>query len=203
MRGGAPALAARELDQAFERLAIYERWGACCLFMSHVAKALLLARGLNARTRLCTMRVGERGSKVYALGQVGFALPGQVAAHSVCVVEDSLLLDYATGVARRALGGEFPRFFAAPLGDGGEPGRIAATRSGDGALVRWLDCGYATDGVAQAVAGQRALVDEVVTLVLGATRVGRELYDLLPRTEQAGISRQPGGSAPPRHRAAA
>lgn len=202
-RGGALAHAVRDLDQAFERLSIYERWGACCLFMSHVAKALLLERGLKARTRLCTMRVGERGSKVFALGQVGFSQPGQVAAHSVCIVEDSLLLDYATGVARRALGGGFPRFFAAPLDGDGEPGLIAATRSGAGTLVRWLDYGYTTQGVAQELAGQRALADEVVTLVLSASRVGRELYDRLPRTEGAGVSRRPWGSEPPRRRAAA
>lgn len=178
--GGALRAPADELDRCFERLSMYPRYSTCCLFMAHVAAAALRARGLRAQARLCTMRVGERGTRVYALGQVGFADPGQLVAHAVCIVADRLLLDYGTGVACRDLDGRFPRYLAAELHDDGDPEQIAAVRTDTGALVRWMNTGYSIEGVAQAVRAQSAMVRAATQLVLGASRLERELYDRLP-----------------------
>ncbi len=95
-------------------LGIHQQYQNCCLFMSSLLCEILRARGYQARIQAC-YAVIDRSDQRFLLGYKGYAKPGQIEGHVVCIVEESYLIDFATGNVRKYFDPRFKQAFACAI----------------------------------------------------------------------------------------
>jgi hypothetical protein len=116
-------------------LYLYNFGSACFLMASLVARAAT-AYGHRARVASCYAEI-LKGDKRYLLGAEGYARPGQIDGHAVCIVDESLMIDFGLGNVRRGYRRDFPWAIACDFRrEGAVLGGI--TLAG-GEIVNWKD----------------------------------------------------------------
>ena len=82
-------------------------FGAVCFLMASLVARVATARGYRARVASCYVEIAH-GEGRFLLGGQGFAKPGQIDGHAVCIVEECMLVDFGLGNARRNYRRDFP-----------------------------------------------------------------------------------------------
>jgi hypothetical protein len=68
--------------------------------MSSLVRRVATAHGFKAKLGICHVAIGSPiGS--FLLGSPGYAAPGQIEGHAVCVIDDVVLVDFGLGNVRR------------------------------------------------------------------------------------------------------
>lgn len=75
-------------------------FGSACFLVASLARRLAELHGRQARIVSGQVEVENQG-KVFMLGGKGFAKPGQIDGHAVCVIDDALVLDFGLGNVRK------------------------------------------------------------------------------------------------------
>lgn len=110
-------------------------YGAACFLVASLVRRIALAHGHQARVASCYVEIAsDKGS--YLLGAQGYAKPGQVDGHAVCIVDEALLVDFGLGNVRRSYRRGFPWGLAC---DAGRDGAVLAGLALPGEQVRWKD----------------------------------------------------------------
>lgn len=82
-------------------------WGAACFLMSSLVKRAAEGYGLKARVHSCYAEISG-GDHRFLLGAQGYAKPGQIEGHAVCIIEEKVLVDFGLGNVRRGYRRDFP-----------------------------------------------------------------------------------------------
>jgi hypothetical protein len=82
-------------------------FGAACFLMASLVARVATAHGYRARIESCYAEIAL-GESRYLLGAEGYAKPGQIDGHAVCVLEDGMLVDFGLGNVRRGYRRDFP-----------------------------------------------------------------------------------------------
>ena len=82
-------------------------FGAACFLMASLVQRVAIGYGYRARVASCHVEI-TKGETCYRLGAEGYAKPGQIDGHAVCIVEESLLIDFGLGNVRRGYRRDFP-----------------------------------------------------------------------------------------------
>jgi hypothetical protein len=81
-------------------------FGSACFLMASLVRRLAELHGRRARVASCYVSI-QGQSHTYLLGAEGYAKPGQVDGHAVCVIEDSVLVDFGLGNVRKGYRRDF------------------------------------------------------------------------------------------------
>ncbi len=111
-------------------------FGAVCFLMASVVARVATSYGYRARVASCYVDI-RRGEGGFQLGGQGSAGPGQIDGHAVCILEESLLVDFGLGNVRRGYRRDFPWAIALPCGKDGAV--IAQVTMGGAETVTWKD----------------------------------------------------------------
>ncbi len=90
----------RQLYEDFRQLAYFDRYGSVCFAMAALTAKILRARGHATEVKACHAIFSSADEEFY-LGYKGYAEPGQVEGHVVCVVNGNIVLDFGLGNAAR------------------------------------------------------------------------------------------------------
>ncbi|MCE3260945.1 MAG: hypothetical protein K0R43_24 [Pseudoduganella sp.] len=132
-------------------------YGAVCFLMASLVKRVATAYGFKARIEICHAQVVTREFDFF-LGSPGYASPGQIEGHAVCIVDDAVLVDFALSSVRRTLRREFYWGLAAEYAPRDEViGHIALPNDG---TVTWKTDWQTPDGPAE-IAKYAELVEEL------------------------------------------
>jgi hypothetical protein len=82
-------------------------FGAVCFLMASLVARVAASHGYRARIESCYVEIAK-GESRYLLGAQGYAKPGQIDGHAVCILEDCMLVDFGLGNARRNYRSDFP-----------------------------------------------------------------------------------------------
>jgi hypothetical protein len=82
-------------------------FGSACFLMASLVARVATAYGYRAHVASCYAEIAKGNSR-YLLGAEGFAKPGQIDGHAVCILEDSLMIDFGLGNVRRGYRRDFP-----------------------------------------------------------------------------------------------
>ena len=82
-------------------------FGAACFLMASLAARVATGYGYRARVASCYAEIATGDSR-YLLGAEGLAKPGQIDGHAVCILEESVMLDFGLGNVRRGYRRDFP-----------------------------------------------------------------------------------------------
>lgn len=82
-------------------------FGAACFLMASLVARVATGYGYRARVASCNVEIAKDGGR-YLLGAQGFAKPGQIDGHAVCILEESMLIDFGLGNVRRGYRRDFP-----------------------------------------------------------------------------------------------
>ena len=95
-------------------------YGSACALMSSLVAAAAGLKGHRVRIQPCRATImDESRDATFHLGRAGIkSSPGQVDAHAVCVIDDTVLVDFGLGVARREFSPALPWAVAARMVDG-------------------------------------------------------------------------------------
>ncbi|MCG2585089.1 hypothetical protein [Massilia sp. TS11] len=106
-------LAADLYDHFYDLGWLYaDTYGSMCFLISMLAERAAQAHGHAARLLSCYVDINAAGRR-FLLGGQGFAAPGQIEGHAVCLVDEHMLLDFGLGNARRGYRRDFPWALAA------------------------------------------------------------------------------------------
>jgi hypothetical protein len=82
-------------------------FGAACFLMSSLVTRVAIGYGYRARVASCYAEIAK-GEGCYKLGAEGFAKPGQIDGHAVCILEETMMIDFGLGNVRRGYRRDFP-----------------------------------------------------------------------------------------------
>jgi hypothetical protein len=82
-------------------------FGAVCFLMASLVARVATGYGYRARVASCYVEIAK-GEGCYRLGAEGYAKPGQIDGHAVCILEESMLIDFGLGNVRRGYRRDFP-----------------------------------------------------------------------------------------------
>jgi hypothetical protein len=82
-------------------------FGAACFLMASLVKRVASAYGHEARIASCYVEIASPTSR-YMLGAEGFAQPGQIDGHAVCIVDEAMIIDFGLGNVRKGYRRDFP-----------------------------------------------------------------------------------------------
>jgi hypothetical protein len=82
-------------------------FGAVCFLMASLVKRVAIGYGHQARIASCYVEIAN-GEQRYMLGAEGFAGPGQIDGHAVCIVDEALIIDFGLGNVRKGYRRDFP-----------------------------------------------------------------------------------------------
>ncbi len=82
-------------------------FGAASFLMASLVARVATAHGYRARIESCNVEIAQ-GEGRYLLGAQGYAKPGQIDGHAVCILEECMLVDFGLGNVRRNYRRDFP-----------------------------------------------------------------------------------------------
>jgi hypothetical protein len=118
-------------------------YGAVCFLMASLVRRAAIAYGFKARVQSCHVHV-NKGGQVFVLGSPGYAAPGQIEGHAVCIVDEAVLVDFGLGGLRRNYRRDFYWGLACPLARAGAA--IGQIDLSHGETVTWKDDWQTPDG---------------------------------------------------------
>lgn len=131
-------------------------YAGVCFLMASLVRRVAEAYGFKARVEICHVEIkGPTGS--FNLGSPGFAAPGQIEGHAVCIIEDAILVDFGLGNVRRGYRRNFYWALAHPYEQNGTEMAKMTLPSGD--TVTWKNDWQTPDGPAE-LAKYTAFVEE-------------------------------------------
>ncbi|WP_322402426.1 hypothetical protein [Massilia luteola] len=111
-------------------------FGSACFLISSLARRLAELHGHRARIVSGLVEVEDQGN-VFLLGGQGFAKPGQIDGHAVCVIDDALVLDFGLGNVRKSYRRDF---YWGTIADYARDGAVFARLTlPDGVTMAWKD----------------------------------------------------------------
>jgi hypothetical protein len=111
-------------------------FGSACFLVASLARRLAELHGHRARIVSGMVEVENQGN-TFLLGGQGFAKPGQVDGHAVCVVDDALVLDFGLGNVRKSYRRDF---YWGTIADYQRDGAVFARLTlPDGVTMAWKD----------------------------------------------------------------
>lgn len=111
-------------------------FGSACFLISSLARRLAELHGHRARIVSGLVEVENQGN-VFLLGGQGFAKPGQIDGHAVCVIDDALVLDFGLGNVRKSYRRDF---YWGTIADYARDGAVFARMTlPDGVTMAWKD----------------------------------------------------------------
>jgi hypothetical protein len=111
-------------------------FGSACFLISSLARRLAELHGHRARIVSGLVEVENQGN-VFLLGGQGFAKPGQIDGHAVCVIDDALVLDFGLGNVRKSYRRDF---YWGTIADYERDGAVFARLTlPDGVTMAWKD----------------------------------------------------------------
>lgn len=112
-------------------------YGAVCFLMASLVQRVATAYGFQARIEICHAEIHGKDFNFF-LGGRGYANPGQIEGHAVCVIDNAVLVDFAVSTVRRTLRRDFYWGLAAEYAPQAEvmaqlalPGAVMATWKND------------------------------------------------------------------------
>ena len=132
-------------------------FGGVCFLMSSLVRRVAAAYGFAARLASCHVEIGD-GERNFSLGSPGYAAPGQIEGHAVCIIDDAVLVDFGLGNVRRGWRRNFQWALACPYAPQGHVmGRMQLE---NGETVTWKNDWQTPDGPAE-FAKYEALVEQL------------------------------------------
>jgi len=111
-------------------------FGGICFLMASLVRHAAIAYGHQARVVSGYVEIAS-ATHNFKLGGKGFAAPGQIEGHAMCVIDEALIVDFGLGNARRSYRRDFYWALACPYRpQGGVLGEIVLPQ---GETVRWRD----------------------------------------------------------------
>jgi hypothetical protein len=111
-------------------------FGSACFLVSSLVRRLAELHGRRARIVSGQVEVDNQG-KTFMLGGQGFAKPGQIDGHAVCVIDDALVLDFGLGNVRKSYRRDF---YWGVIADYARDGAVFARLTlPDGVTMTWKD----------------------------------------------------------------
>jgi len=111
-------------------------FGSACFLISSLVRRLAELHGRRARIVSGQVEVNNQGN-AFMLGGQGFAKPGQVDGHAVCVIDDALVLDFGLGNVRKSYRRDF---YWGVITDYARDGAVFARLTlPDGVTMAWKD----------------------------------------------------------------
>lgn len=117
--------------------------GSACFTMAATLARVLQAHGHQARVAWGYVEIENAGRK-FVLGGRGYATPGQVEGHAMCVVDERCIFDFGIGNIRKYFRHDFPWALTTDLQREGTVLAAMETPSGD--KVMWKDDWQTPDG---------------------------------------------------------
>ncbi|MDB5934139.1 MAG: hypothetical protein JWQ01_1483 [Massilia sp.] len=112
-------------------------FGSVCFLMASVVARVATGYGYRARVASCHVEILRPEGGGFRLGAQGSAGPGQVDGHAVCILEESVLVDFGLGNVRRAYRRDFPWAIACDYRR--DDTTMAAIAMAGGETVSWKD----------------------------------------------------------------
>jgi hypothetical protein len=81
-------------------------FGSACFLMASLVCRLAQLHGRSARVASCYVEI-LGGDVRYMLGAEGYAKPGQIDGHAVCIIDESVLVDFGLGNVRKGYRRDF------------------------------------------------------------------------------------------------
>jgi hypothetical protein len=81
-------------------------FGSACFLMASLVRRLAEAHGHAARIASCYVEIAHDEGQ-YLLGAQGYAKPGQIDGHAVCIVNEAVILDFGLGNVRKGYRRDF------------------------------------------------------------------------------------------------
>jgi hypothetical protein len=132
-------------------------FGGICFLMSSLVRRVALAYGFKARLESCHVEI--RGpERTFMLGSPGYAAPGQIEGHAVCIIDDAVLVDFGLGNVRRGFRRDFYWALACPYAP--RDAVMAHMLLPQGESVTWKNDWQTPDGPAE-FAKYEALVEQL------------------------------------------
>ncbi len=131
-------------------------YGGACFLMSSLVCRVAQAYGFKARVESCHVEIKGNGVN-FNLGSPGYAKPGQIEGHAVCIIDEALLVDFGLGNVRRNYRRDFYWGLAQPYEQQGAV--MAQMTLPQGESVTWKNDWQTPDGPAE-LAKYAAFVEE-------------------------------------------
>lgn len=131
-------------------------FGAVCFLMASLVRRVATAYGFQARVEICHAEICTQEFNFY-LGSPGYANPGQIEGHAVCIIDDAVLVDFAVSSVRRTLRRDFYWGLATEYAPRDE---VLAQLQLPGGTICWKNDWQTPDGPAE-LAKYEALVEEL------------------------------------------
>ncbi|WP_296953262.1 hypothetical protein [uncultured Massilia sp.] len=111
-------------------------YGAACFLVASLVRRLAQLHGRAARIVSGHAEV-RNGDNAFLLGSPGYAKPGQIDGHAVCVIDERLVVDFGLGNLRRAYRRDFHWGVVADYRRDGAA--FARVTFADGGVMSWKD----------------------------------------------------------------
>jgi hypothetical protein len=121
--------------------------GSTCFLMAATLARVVRSHGHAARVVWGHVEIRQDTGSTFMLGTRGYAQPGQLEAHAVCLVEERALFDFGLGNVRKSFRYNFPWALTADLQRDGDT--FASLHTPAGYTVLWKDDWQAPDGAAE------------------------------------------------------
>jgi hypothetical protein len=121
-------------------------FGAVCFLMASLVARVATAHGYRARIESCHAEIAK-GESRYLLGAPGYAKPGQIDGHAVCILDDCMLVDFGLGNVRRGYRRDFPWGLACDFRPEGE--RLGGIAMTSGETIIWKNDWQSPDSEAE------------------------------------------------------
>ncbi len=135
-------------------------FGSVCFLMASLVRRVAHAYGFKTQLHTCHVEI-RGGPHNFSLGGRGFAAPGQIEGHAVCVIEDAVLVDFGLGNLRRNYRRDFYWGLACPLAQHDSVMAQMVLPQGD--TVSWKNDWQTPDGPAE-FAKYEGLVEQLFKL---------------------------------------
>jgi hypothetical protein len=133
------------------------KYGSVCYLMASLVRRVATAYGFKARAESCHVEI-HTGNVEFHLGSPGYAAPGQIEGHAVCIIDDAVLVDFALSTVRRQLRRDFYWGMAVPFAPRDQI--MAHMTLRENGSVTWKSDWRAPDGPAE-FARYEPLVEEL------------------------------------------
>lgn len=121
-------------------------YSGICFLMASLVRRVAEAYGFKARVESCHVEIGGPAGS-FKLGSPGFASPGQIEGHAVCIIDESVLVDFGLGNVRRGYRRDFYWGLAHPYEQRGA--EMAKMRLPGGDVITWKNDWQTPDGPAE------------------------------------------------------